>query len=207
MIKAVLFDIDGVLLDSEESNREFFRRVLGRFGYKAPTKEEYRKAFHLNLRDSIRALTEEKDEKKVAQMWNYGATFPDYPDDLLRIPEGLSETIAQLREKYKLGIVTSRLKIGVEEFFNFSGLKKYFDTAVFLEDYSRPKPDPECLFLALLRLKVNPKEAVYVGDAETDMIASQKAEVHFVLFPENSLIKTSFVAKDFRDIPKVILGI
>ncbi len=207
MIKAILFDIDGVLLDSEESNREFFRRVLGRFGYKAPTKEEYRKAFHLTLRDAIGALTEEKDEKKIAEMWNYGTTLPDYPDDLLKIPEGLTETIEQLKKKYKLGIVTSRLKIGVEEFFNFSGLKKYFDTAVFLEDYSRPKPDPECLFLALSRLKVKPKETVYVGDAEADMIAAQKAEVYFVLFPENSLIKTSFAAKDFRDIPKVIVRI
>ncbi|MCL5113837.1 MAG: HAD family hydrolase [Patescibacteria group bacterium] len=207
MIKAVLFDIDGVLLDSEESNREFLRRVIGRFGYKAPTREEYRKAFHLNLRDTIRVLTGEQDEKKIEQMWSYGAVLPDYPDDLLRIPEGLSETIKQLKEKYKLGIATNRLKIGVEEFFNFSGLKKYFDTIVFSEDYSRPKPDPECLFLALLRLKVKPEEAVYVGDAETDMLAAEKAGINFILYSQTSLLGSKIWTDDFKKIPKIILSI
>ncbi|MEK7186687.1 MAG: HAD family hydrolase [Patescibacteria group bacterium] len=204
MIKAVLFDVDGVLLDSEESNREFFRRVLGKFGYKAPTKKEYRKAFHLNLRDAIIALTNEEDEVKIQKIWDYGATLPDYPDDLLKIPEGMPEVIKKLNREYKLGIVTSRIKAGVEEFFNFTGFRKYFDIAIFFGEYSRSKPDPECLLVAVSRLSIKPEEAVYVGDAQTDMIAARDAGVHFILFPENPQIKTKFVVKEFKDIPKII---
>ena len=204
MIKAVLFDIDGVLLDSEESNRDFLRRLFKEFGYKAPSKEEYRKVFHLNLWDVIEVLTKEQNRDKIQQIWNRGSSYPDYEDEFLKTQKGLDEVIKELNKSYKLGIVTGRVQSGVDEFFNFSGLKNYFDTVVCYDDYSKSKPHPEGLLLAISKLDVRPEEAVYVGDAQTDMIAAEKAGIHFILFPENPKIKTKFVAKQFGDIPEIL---
>ena len=57
MIKAVIFDIDGVLLDSFEANLKFFQDLMIKFGYLPPTKEEVPPIFHLNMWDAIRSLT------------------------------------------------------------------------------------------------------------------------------------------------------
>jgi len=204
MIKAVLFDIDGVLLDSEDSNREFYRRLLEEFGYKPPSKEEYRKVFHLNMYDAIRALTGEREEEKLRKIYKRGVSYPDYEDEFLKAPQGLRETMGVLSKRYKLGIVTGRTQSGVDELFKFTGLKGLFSTSVCYEDYSKPKPDPESLLITISRLKIKPDEAIYVGDAETDMIAAEKAGINFILYCQSPLLKSKMWTNDFRKLPKII---
>jgi len=69
MIKALVFDIDGVLIDSFDANLKFFQDLLSKAGYKPPTKKEYSPIFHLSMLDVVRICTKSADEKEIKRVW------------------------------------------------------------------------------------------------------------------------------------------
>lgn len=199
MIEAVLFDVDGVLLDSREANGVFFQNLLEHFGYPRPTGEEVDKVFTMTMLDAIRFLTKEKSEEKVRKIWDAGHTFK-YPENLVKIPDGSEDVIRNLSKNYLLGIVTSRIKKGVGD----HKIKlKYFDVIVTFEDYSKPKPYPECLLVALKKLNLTPDEAVYVGDAEVDVLAAHTAGMKIISYPK-PVEASDATAKTFKEIQSAI---
>ena len=92
--------------------------------------------------------------------------------------------ITKLDKKYKLGVVSGRVKEGIEEYFKACNIKKYLSVCIGFEDYKRPKPSPEPLLIALKRLKVRPKETVYIGDADSDVKAARATKVKVIAFPK-----------------------
>jgi HAD superfamily hydrolase (TIGR01549 family) len=180
-IKAVLFDIDGVLMDSFEANVAFYREFLTSHGYRDLDEADLAKGHYLSLREAI-ALISRAPENEVAELLHAARRLEGYPFELVRIPEGCRETLETLSETYTLGVVTSRIKEGVDQFFEFSGLEEYFALAVGYEDYPRPKPNPDPLLAACLRLNLSPDEVVYVGDAEVDRLCALSAGASFIGF-------------------------
>lgn len=208
MIKAVLFDIDGVLIDSEEANWKFYSAVFENFNYRVPTREEYKKVHHHTLRNVVKELTKEKNEEKLNKVIEKAVTNPNFFHELWVKPEGLIETIDKLKKKYKLGVVTSRRKIGVANFFRHAGLNEEdFEAIISIDHHKEPKPHPEGLLLAISGLKIRPEEAVYVGDAKTDMMAAKNAGAHFILFPKNPKIKAKKSTDNFSEIPDIVVQI
>jgi beta-phosphoglucomutase-like phosphatase (HAD superfamily) len=155
MIKAVIFDIDGVLLDSFEANLKFFQNLMTVAGYRPPTREEFPALFHLSLMDVVKKLTGSKSEEEIMRVFNLGESREvDYPIELLNMPDGADEVIKTLSKKYLLGIVTSRIKNSVYEAPKLAALKKYFKVAVSYEDTKNHKPHPDPLLLATNKLGV-----------------------------------------------------
>ena len=203
MIKAVLFDIDGVLLDSKDANIEFLKNLLRESGYKIPSKKEILKVFNLTMWDAIKFLTKERSERKIREVWKLGCKLR-YPIEKLKLPKHLKEVIESLSCKYKLGIVTSRIRKGAQQFFQVSGMQKYFDVVVSFEDYSRPKPNPEPLLIATKKLKVKPEEAIYVGDSETDVKAAKAAGMKVIIYSKKCLKDADSCVNSFKKIPFAI---
>ena len=203
MIKAVIFDVDGVLLDSFAANTKFFQDLLVDSGYKKPTKKEVMRIFHTNMLNTIRILTKETSEDKINKIWRKGHTFP-YPNELLKMPSRSKETIIKISGKYKLGIVTSRIKRGIKTFFDLSHTKNYFDVVVTYEDTTKHKPEPEPLLLAAKRLKVKPSEAVYIGDGMSDMIAARAAKMKYIHYSKTKVKGPDLQVKSFREILSTI---
>lgn len=206
MIKAVLFDIDGVLLDSFSANTKFFQDLLVDSGYRKPSRQDNAKIFHTDMLNTIRILTKEKSEEKIMEIWKKGHKFK-YPKDLLKIPSGSQDVIRKLRSDYKLGIVTNRIKRGVDVFFEVSKMKKYFDTVVMYENTKKHKPEPEPLLLAAKRLKIKPEMIVYVGDMKSDMLAAKAAGMKFILYSKENIKGADVCVKSFGNIPSSILKI
>jgi HAD superfamily hydrolase (TIGR01509 family) len=203
MIKAIIFDIDGVLLDSFDANIGFFQRLMKLYNYKRPTKEEAKKIFHLTMWDAIKLLTKENSEERIREIWLKGKKLDIYPTKLLKMPKDEKTVIKELGKKYKLALVTSRVKKGVEIFFKVSGLRKYFHVVVSFEDYKKPKPNPEPLLIALKRLGVKPEEAIYVGDSLTDAQAAKKVGMIFVAYKNKIKIANHIISR-LKDLTKVI---
>src|SRR3989304_7052157 len=110
MIKAVIFDIDGVLLDSFEANLKFFQDLMIKFGYPPPTKEEFPPIFHLNMWNAIRVLTKSDSEEEIKKIWEAGGSREiKYPTELLFMPESAEEEVKGLSKNYALAIVTNRI--------------------------------------------------------------------------------------------------
>lgn len=176
MIKGILFDLDGVLWDSVEANIKFFQTLLTENGYKHRPKSEVRKVLHMTMWDAIKFLTKEKSEKRIKEVWlSSHEAEKKYPVGLVKLPRGENKIIEILSKRYKLAIVTSSIREGVETFFKLSGFGKHFSAVVSFEDYKKPKPDPEPLLIAMKMLKVKSNETVYVGDSPTDMLAGKRA--------------------------------
>jgi len=202
MIKAIIFDIDGVLLDSRKANIKFFQNLLDKSGYEVPSDEEVSKVFHMTMWDTIKFLTKEKSEDRIKKAWQLGCKM-SYPMELLSIPKHSKGVIKILSKDYKLGIVTGRIKRGVDRFFQFSKLRKYFDVIVSFEDYTKPKPNPESLLVALKRLKMSSDEAVYIGDSESDIKAAKAANMKVIIYPKR-LKGADSVLRNFKNLPSVM---
>jgi len=202
MLKAVLFDIDGVLLDSFESNFLFFEALFRKTGFAPPTREEYKQMFHTPMWDTIKSVTKLDDDKKIEEIWNLarGGKFDTQPP---KLSGGVASTVKALNQKYSLAIVTSRVKE-----YMFEGpletLKPCFKIAIGYEDTENHKPHPEPLLLAASQLSVPPGECVYIGDVENDLLAARAAGMKCILYTPNKINGADALTSDFEAIPDLV---
>ena len=205
MIKAVLFDIDGVLIDSFDANLKFYQDLMIASGYRPPTRGEFPEIFYLPMWDGIKVLTKSQDENEIKRIWEMGRTKEvPYPLELLNTPAGAEETIKSLADNYLLGIVTSRVTESIYSVPSLALLRPYFKVAIAYQDTKAHKPDPEPLLLAASRLNAAPEESVYIGDMENDMHAAKSAGMKGILYALHSVPAADAYTFSFRKIPELI---
>lgn len=203
MFKAVIFDVDGVLIDSFDRNLKAFRNILKQAGYKKlPTRKNYKKAFHLTAVDSFKLFIGKKNHRDLDTLMgilkNYNHTVP------LKIIPGSISTIKSLSKRYKLALVTQRIKEGVDDYLKVSGTKNYFRAIVRFGHFKNPKPHPEPLLVACKKLKIKPDQAIYIGDAMTDIQAAKAAGMKVILFSKEKLKGADAYINKFTNIDKLI---
>jgi len=198
MIRAVIFDVDGVLVQSFEANFKFYQNLLVAAGYAAPSREIYTTMFHMTMEDVIRALIKSDDETEVQRIWTIGKDRRKwYPSELITTPPQYKEVIHQLSTHYSLAIVTSRIRGAVFSLPQLSDLENLFAVTVYFEDTVQHKPHPEPLLLACKRLAINPTEAV-------DMQAAHSAQMRSIAFSPTTLPGADATTDIFEQIPVLI---
>jgi HAD superfamily hydrolase (TIGR01549 family) len=181
MIEAVIFDIDGVLLDSHRANTAYYSGVLARYGYPPVSDAELAYGHSHTLRESIAYLTK-ADDSAVTAIFEEIRDLAGYPYELVQQPPGCLDVLEKLSGGYTLGVMSSRIVEGIRQYLDLTGTHHYFQAIVGYEDSERHKPHPEPLLVACQRLGVAPAAAVYVGDAPTDMACARDAGAHFIAF-------------------------
>lgn len=203
-VKAILFDVDGVLIDSFEANLKFFQDLMIASGYQQPSRDEYSQMFHLNLKSTINTLTGPISEEEFSKIYKMAhSRETGYDTSLVNTPEDVEEVLESLSKQYILGIVTSRIRNSVYEVPDLKKLKNYFKIAVAYEDTKNHKPDPEPLLLAAQQLGVEPEDVVYIGDTQTDVEAARAAGMKVITYPDK-LDGSDAHAKSFKDLPLVV---
>ena len=204
MIKAVLFDIDGVLIDSFDAGFIFFQDVLTALGQPTPTKSRYKGAFHLPLAQAVRYLAKAELTEELERLHEIVEKVP-YHTELISEPLHLKEVLQVLQKSYTLAVVTNRNKDGLEKrYFAFFDTEKYFSASVCIDDVTHPKPHPESLLLAAKRLRVKPEECVYVGDSHSDVEAGKAAGMKTVLYGGKKHGDADRHIRSFKSLPKAI---
>lgn len=185
MVKVVLFDVDGVLIDSFKANQTYFSELMQYAGYPQVTEKQYRKMFHLPQLEVIRTLVKKGDEAEVERVRKIAkGDAVKYREDLVRLQPEVKKVLAELQQKYKLGIVSSRVADGIYKLPQLAEVVPFFEVIITYEDTQRHKPDPQPLQLALAELEADPLEAVYIGDAASDIQAAQAAGMKMIVYPE-----------------------
>ena len=170
---AVLFDLDGTVVDSVEliisSFQHATREVLGR----EFTREETIQGIGKPLREQMVALSpgHADDLVRSYQVFNHREH-----DRMLTLYDGVKTLLIGLRDAgVKLGLVTSKSRRVTQMAFDLTGIEALFDETVCAEDTPRNKPLPDPLILCVERLGVPAQRSVYVGDSPFDIQAAHAA--------------------------------
>ncbi len=117
MIKAVIFDVDGVLVDSGAANVAFYRKLLVRAGYPEPSDKQVNSVFHLPLVGAVQELIGKGplEEAEMDRIWELVRLPDSYDLSLLKLPPKLKEVLDELHIAYRLAVVTSRIKSGTDD--------------------------------------------------------------------------------------------
>lgn len=206
MLKAVIFDIDGVLIDSRRHNTDYFQRLLTSAGYRRPARSTVDALFHLPLIKVLRTLLPKAKEDEIKRIKSMAATVPLAPE-LLRVTPDVRGFLRNLRPLYKLGIVTSRLHFGLDPVLRSLRTPRLIGAAIGYEDCPTTKPHPEPLLLAAKRLRVAADDAVYIGDAHSDWLAARRAGMRFILFGPEAIVRCRYRARDFEQLGALIAQI
>ena len=185
MIKAVIFDMDGVLIDAKEWHYESLNRALRLFGY------EISRYAHLSTYDGL--PTRIKLEMLSAESG---------------LPRGLHSFLNDLKQQYtlelvaryckpnflheyalsrlkaegiKLGLASNSIRSTVEIMMRNAALDTYMDAMLSNEDVCSPKPDPEIYNKAMARINVDPDECLIVEDNENGIKAARASGAHVLV--------------------------
>lgn len=175
VIKAIIFDIDGVLVETLKANTEMYKAILVSAGYPEPHEDNIKDLLHLPLWYGVKALIKSDDTDEITRVRDMIHAPNVSHSSLNEFPQNLEAVLEELHKQYSLAIVTSRIKVGVTEIFEKREIEHLFDVVVTYEDVVNPKPHPEPLELALKKLGIGKDDAVYVGDMDSDIDAANAA--------------------------------
>lgn len=173
--KALLFDFDGTLLNTNELIIESFLHILGdRFPGKYD-RDSVIPFLGPSLRETFDGIDPTQTDSLIL---SYRAWNLEQHDQMVAPFDGVVETLQNLKEHgYKLAIVSTKRREMIDKGIQLMGCQSIFDTIIGLEDVTRTKPDPEPILLALERLNVPKEDALMIGDNFHDIVGGQNAGV------------------------------
>jgi phosphoglycolate phosphatase len=202
-LTVIIYDCDGVLIDSSVANQAFYNHILAHFGRSPLTPEQYAQVSPLTARDALTWLFTGTPWLAAAQ--EYQKTMDNSPFlPLIRAEPNLEKTLRLLRPHYRTAIATNRGK-SLPSVLNHCGLTEFFDFTVSSLDVREPKPHPECLNRILDHFKVLPTQACYIGDSDLDREVSARAGVCFGAY-RNPSLQASFHLQDHFDLWRLLKG-
>jgi len=177
-IKAVIWDLDGTILDTTElilgSYRYSFRKVLDR----DIADEEALGNFGITLKDIMTGYSPEKAGELIEAYREYNHA---HHDELVSVFPGILDALANIhRRGFPQAVVTSKTEWLTCHGLELFGLDGFIDTIVGFESTEIHKPNPEPLLEALKKLEIEADEAIFIGDSRADVECAISAEVAFV---------------------------
>lgn len=181
--KVVIYDCDGVILDSVESNYVFYNRVMEFLGRPEidRTDSDARRVLHTYSFNDVMEYFFAGDPHREKAL-SFAKTI-HYRDLMpyMRMEDGFISTLDLLKEHTALAVCTNRA-ISMDMIIEDFGLSGYFQYVMTAAQVTNPKPNPEPLLKVLDYFNITPDEALFVGDGEVDMQAAKDAGVPFISY-------------------------
>lgn len=203
MLRAVIFDFDGVIADSEPLHFKAFNLALDKHGVVIPKEKYYADYLGFSDKDCVRALNMD---------YNLGMGLADYDDFIRRkgeffdklalsestIIEGTAEMINMLKQNsIRLAICSGALIDEIKMMLSMSGFSDAFEFIIAADDVEKGKPDPEGYLLALEKLNstgngpIQPQDCLVVEDSHWGLEAAGAAKMRRIgvsnTYPEEIL--------------------
>lgn len=196
--KAIIFDMDGVLVDTTKAHAEAFDKTLKEiskfFDYSKytgmSTEETFEKFFSKELIERLSKMKRDNVSENIS-----GLNMFENAENLLRLIKN---------KDIKLGLCTSASSERTTKILSKFKIYQLFDLIITKEDVSRGKPDPEIYLKALSTLKVSPSEAIVIEDAKNGIESSKRAKIFTIglahTHTEEELLACDYILKDMSSL-------
>lgn len=177
-LQAILFDLDGTLLDTREFMYQAFEYTFQEYHLPVVSRASLVPLIGGSLESIYEHIV---PSHHCHELCDTHRSFQETNLHLSVLYPKVETTLAALQKQgIRLAVVTTRSKRTSVRTLENAGIAKYFDVVVSGEDVTKLKPDPEPLLCALSKLGIAPAQAVMVGDTAADVLASKSAGIRTV---------------------------
>lgn len=204
MIKAIVFDMDGVLIEAKDWHYEALNRALRLFGHEIsrydhlttydglPTSKKLEMlSIETGLPRTLHAFINEMKQKYTMEIV-HAQCKPTFIHEF-----ALSRLKAQ---GYKLAVASNSVRNTVEVMMSKAALSQYLDLQLSNEDVSHPKPHPEIYLKAMKQMNVEPFECLVVEDNDNGIKAARAARAHLLEVKEVTDVTLNNILERIREI-------
>lgn len=213
MIKAIIFDFDGTLIDTAPGIVATMRETFRRMGTAEPTEQAMRATIGIPLKDALTQLGEygEEDAQRATNL--YRELFTEYELGNLQEFEGVIPTLSALQDSgIRMAVATSRDSESLHVIMDPRGMTQFFETVVTGSDNITHKPAPDLVLTLLDRMQLSADEVLVVGDTTYDIEMGNNARCRTcaVTYGNHSrqqllTAKPTYMIDDFTQLPKIVL--
>ena len=199
MLKALIFDCDGVMFDSKETNRAYHDHLLAAFGLPPMNADELEYVHIHNVWESVAHIFHNSGVS-VEKVHAFRAQ-DDYRPFFryMKMEPDLRQFLAVAHRHFKLAIATNRtntMEMILEDF----GLAAFFDKVMTAENSRRPKPSPEPLLEITEAFACQISESLYIGDSAIDEECAGACAMPFAAFRNRQLTTARYHVNSFIEL-------
>ena len=201
MIKAIIFDMDGLMIDSERVTFEGYQEML--------------KKMNLTMDEEFYITLLGKPVKCIYQRFYdvYGQDFPiesvikdvhqymaeRFKNEGVPLKKGLVSLLTYLKDHdFKTIVATSSNRDRVDDILRSADIEKYFDDSICGDEVTKGKPNPEVFIKSCQKLGVKPEEAIVIEDSEAGIQASSAANIKVICIPDMKYPEEEFAKKTYK---------
>ncbi len=202
-IKLVAFDCDGVMFDSSNANQAYYNHLLDHFDLPALTPEQFAFAQMYTVDEVLEYLIPDRRLLAAARRYRKQMSYLGFIR-FMEIEPGLKPLLDRLAPRFKTAVATNRTDT-MDRVLEDHGLQGRFDKVVTASDVRFPKPHPEMLLTLAAHFRIDPLQAIYIGDSRLDAQAAEAAGMPFVAYANAALEAAAHVRS--LDMVEGLLGL
>jgi len=177
-LSAIVFDLDGTLIDSSRAIVECMNYALARKGLPAADTQTIERSIGTPLEKMFSSFTDDNPSELIRL---YREQFSRVFLQKTHLFPGAKESLQAMKKRgYRLAVATTKPRYYAEPILKHLGVRQLFDAVAGAEEVPRLKPSPDILHLVLTRLGCTNEETLYVGDHPVDIAAAKAAGIEVI---------------------------
>lgn len=196
MVETVIFDLDGLLADSETTFYQLYQDLLQPYGHSF-TKKYYGEVYcGKQLIENMKSIVVDYN---LPLTWQQAKAFMEEDEEQylqkgIPLKKGAQELLDYLKEnEYKIVLATSSLPKRAMRILNFNGVADYFDAMIFGPDVEKGKPEPDVFLLAAEKVGTNPEYCLVLEDSEMGVQAAFQANMRVICIPDVKMPSRDYI--------------
>ena len=211
MLKAVIFDFDGVISDTERTHLQAFNKILAKYDIEISEADYCKNYLGLNDYEGFKEMAgahnlQFGDEQIKELIVQKGKIFEELAKTKNNIIEGTAEFLNMLKQNgIKMAICSGAVRSDIDVILSGTELPDFFEAIVTADDVKESKPNPAGFNQALQKLnekqdsKISPTECIVVEDSPWGLEAAQKAGMHTLAVTNSYTVEELKMAEKVTD--------
>ncbi len=205
MKKAIIFDMDGTLVDSSITIANAINSVRQKLSLPPMEEKEILDKVNDPHLNPARYFYESEHFTPEHEQW-FSEYYTQNHEKELRLYEGIAQLLQRLKKRgFKLALATNAYRNSTLQSLKHLEITDLFDSVVCFDDVKRGKPNPAMLIKVLEDLHVTKEEALFIGDGERDMLAAKAAGIDYIMVNWGFSEYTQDVIETIEALEKAIL--